>query len=82
MKTSTPHIITEGSTQFKLGDIKENHILYDFKKIHMYWIATNFIKGINLSKYIFLKMAYLNFRIAFNKFLAKWKQEQSVSETA
>jgi hypothetical protein len=76
------HIITEGSNQYQLGEIKENHLLYDFKKIYMYWIATNFKKGINLSKYIYLKMAYLNFRIAFNKFLAKWKQEQSVSETA
>ncbi len=30
---NTPHIITEGSTQYILGEIKENHILYDFKKI-------------------------------------------------
>ncbi len=33
----------------------------------------------NLSKN--LKRTYLNFRIAFHKILAKWKQEQSVSET-
>lgn len=36
MKTSTPHIITEGSTQYQLGEIKGNQILYDFKKILHY----------------------------------------------
>jgi len=36
MKTSTPHIITEGSIQYQLGEIKGNHILYDFKRILHY----------------------------------------------
>ncbi len=36
MKTSTPHIITEGSTQYKLGELNGNKILYDFKKILLY----------------------------------------------
>ncbi len=33
---NTPHIITEGSIRYKLGEIKENLILYDFKKILLY----------------------------------------------
>lgn len=36
MKTQTPHIITEGTTQYQLGEIKGNQIQYDFKKILHY----------------------------------------------
>ena len=36
MKIKTPHIITEGSIQYQLGELKENKILYDFKKIRIY----------------------------------------------
>ncbi len=36
MNSNTPHIITEGSTQYQLGEIKGNQILYDFKKILIY----------------------------------------------
>lgn len=36
MNIQTPHIITEGSFQYKLGELKENHILYDFEKILIY----------------------------------------------
>ena len=33
---NTPHIITEGSTQYQLEKIKGNQILYDFKRILIY----------------------------------------------
>lgn len=36
MNHQTPHIITEGSSQFKLGELKGNQILYDFDKILLY----------------------------------------------
>lgn len=36
MKFQTPHIITEGSVQFYLGDLKDDYIHYDFKKILIY----------------------------------------------
>lgn len=36
MKNLTPHIITEGSLQYQLGELKGNHILYDFDKIIIY----------------------------------------------
>ncbi len=36
MKTKTPHIITEGSSQYQLGEINGNIIQYDFKKILHY----------------------------------------------
>jgi len=36
MKNLTPHIITEGSLQYQLGELKSNHILYDFDKILIY----------------------------------------------
>ncbi len=36
MKIESPHIITEGSVQYQLGELKENKILYDFKKIQIY----------------------------------------------
>lgn len=36
MSPLTPHIITEGSLQYKLGELKGNHILYDFERILVY----------------------------------------------
>ena len=33
MKLRKPHIITEGSVQYQLGELKGNQILYDFEKI-------------------------------------------------
>ena len=36
MNSQTPHIITEGSSQYKLGEINGNMIQYDFKKILIY----------------------------------------------
>lgn len=36
MNTRSPHIITEGSVQFQLGELKGNQILYDFDKILIY----------------------------------------------
>jgi len=36
MKNQTPHIITEGSVQYELGELKGNHILYDFEKMLVY----------------------------------------------
>jgi hypothetical protein len=36
MKTPTLHIITEGTAQYQLGEIKGNVIQYDFKKILLY----------------------------------------------
>ncbi|MBN4058080.1 ATPase [Olleya sp. AH-315-K02] len=36
MNRQTPHIITEGSVKYKLGELKGNHILYDFDKILIY----------------------------------------------
>ena len=33
MNLQSPHIITEGSIQYQLGELKGNHIHYDFKKI-------------------------------------------------
>ena len=36
MNSLTPHIITEDSVQYKLGELKGNHILYDFDKILIY----------------------------------------------
>ena len=36
MKTKQPHIIIEKGVQHHLGELKENHILYDFKKILIY----------------------------------------------
>lgn len=36
MKNEHPHIILEKGVQYHLGEIKDNHILYDFKKILIY----------------------------------------------
>jgi len=36
MNPLTPHIITEENVQYKLGELKGNHILYDFEKILVY----------------------------------------------
>ncbi|MEP5339256.1 MAG: ABC transporter ATP-binding protein [Algibacter sp.] len=36
MNNSKPHIIIEGSLQYKLGELKENQIIYDFDKILIY----------------------------------------------
>ena len=36
MKIQNPHIITEGSEEYHLGEFKGNHILYDFEKILVY----------------------------------------------
>lgn len=36
MRNPKPHIITEGSVQYQLGELKGNHILYDFEKILIY----------------------------------------------
>lgn len=36
MNTKTPHIITEGGIEYHLGELKEDHIHYDFKKILIY----------------------------------------------
>jgi energy-coupling factor transporter ATP-binding protein EcfA2 len=36
MNTNTPHIITEGSIDYHLGELKNDHIHYDFKKILIY----------------------------------------------
>ncbi|GAA3783371.1 ATPase [Corallibacter vietnamensis] len=36
MNTRPPHIITEKGVQYKLGELKDNHILYDFQKILTY----------------------------------------------
>ncbi|WP_440067704.1 ATPase [Tenacibaculum discolor] len=36
MNTDQPHIIIEKGVQYKLGELKDNHILYDFKKILIY----------------------------------------------
>ena len=36
MNLQTPHIITEGSFKYQLGELKKNHILYDFEKILTY----------------------------------------------
>ena len=36
MNYQTPHIITEGSQQYHLGELKGNQILYDFEKILVY----------------------------------------------
>lgn len=36
MKTNTPHIITEGNTEYYLGQLKGDHIHYDFNKILIY----------------------------------------------
>ena len=36
MNLQVPHIITEDSVQYKLGELKGNHILYDFEKILVY----------------------------------------------
>lgn len=36
MNNKTPHIITEGSIQYQLGELKENQILYDFEKVLVY----------------------------------------------
>jgi energy-coupling factor transporter ATP-binding protein EcfA2 len=36
MKTKTPHIITEGGIEYFLGELKNDHILYDFQKILTY----------------------------------------------
>ena len=36
MNIRNPHIITEGSEQYQLGELKGNHILYDFEKILVY----------------------------------------------
>ena len=35
-KYPTPHIITEGNVQYKLGELKGNYIHYDFEKILIY----------------------------------------------
>ena len=36
MKNEQPHIIIEKGVQYKLGELKENHIHYDFKSILIY----------------------------------------------
>lgn len=36
MNTNQPHIIIEKGVQYKLGELKENHIHYDFKSILIY----------------------------------------------
>ncbi len=36
MKLHKPHIIIEGSVQYKLGELKDNQILYDFDKMLIY----------------------------------------------
>lgn len=36
MKNPAPHIITEGSVQYQLGELKGSQILYDFDKILIY----------------------------------------------
>ncbi len=36
MKNLTPHIITEGSLKYQLGELKGNQILYDFERILIY----------------------------------------------
>jgi len=36
MKLHKPHIIIEGSVQYKLGELKNNQILYDFDKMLIY----------------------------------------------
>lgn len=36
MNTNQPHIITEKGVQYHLGELKDNHILYDFKRILIY----------------------------------------------
>lgn len=36
MSNHTPHIITEGGIQYYLGELKNNHILYDFKSMLTY----------------------------------------------
>tara|TARA_R110002033_G_scaffold161966_1_gene198608 strand:- start:3600 stop:4262 length:663 start_codon:yes stop_codon:yes gene_type:complete len=36
MKNEHPHIILEKGVQYHLGELKDNHILYDFKKILIY----------------------------------------------
>ncbi|GFD80400.1 ATPase [Tenacibaculum sp. KUL118] len=36
IKTNTPHIITEGGIEYQLGELKQDHIHYDFKKILEY----------------------------------------------
>jgi len=36
MITQSPHIITENTTQYQLGELKENLMLYDFNKILLY----------------------------------------------
>ncbi|WP_417289664.1 ATPase [Corallibacter sp.] len=36
MNTNQPHIIMEKGVQYKLGELKENHIHYDFKSILIY----------------------------------------------
>lgn len=36
MNSHKPHIIVEGSVQYTLGELKDNHILYDFDKMLIY----------------------------------------------
>ena len=36
MNYPAPHIITEGSLKYQLGELKGNYILYDFDKILIY----------------------------------------------
>ncbi|RKE92273.1 P-loop NTPase family protein [Ichthyenterobacterium magnum] len=36
MNTNQPHIIIEKGVQFHLGELKDNHILYDFNKMLIY----------------------------------------------
>ncbi|WP_010136762.1 P-loop NTPase family protein [Ochrovirga pacifica] len=36
MKNEQPHIIIEKGVQYKLGELKDNHIYYDFKRILIY----------------------------------------------
>ncbi|WP_338356913.1 ATPase [Yeosuana marina] len=36
MNPHKPHIIVEGSVQYPLGELKNNHILYDFDKMLIY----------------------------------------------
>ena len=36
MNPHKPHIITEGSVQYTLGELKDNQMLYDFDKMLIY----------------------------------------------
>jgi len=52
MSIQNPHIITEGSEQYQLGELKGNHILYDFEKILIYLDAKGkLLFGVNFKIY-------------------------------